>query len=86
MKPQREASLVKRINQRLRNRQQMLRKTRGRQMQNDYGEYYLHDFDRNTIVAGHVDPEALARELGLLDTGIAHSDGPEKAADPGDGL
>ncbi len=61
-----EQVLVKRINRHMRHGQQMVRKTRGRQMKNDYGEYYIHDFDRNTIVSHHVDVKALGREMGLL--------------------
>ncbi len=30
------------------------------------GEWYIVNFNRNTIVAGHVDPEELGRELGVL--------------------
>ncbi len=68
MTQQREQVLVKRINRHLRDQGLMLRKTRGLRMQLDYGEYYVHNFERNLIDSHHVDPEALAREMELLRT------------------
>ena len=59
-------ALVQRINRRLRKEEEMLRKARGTRWWRDLGEWYIVNFNRNTIVAGHVDPKELGRELGVL--------------------
>lgn len=59
-------ALVKRINCRLKNEDQQLRKTRGYRAYLDLGDFYIRDFRRNWVVATHVDPEELAKELGIL--------------------
>ncbi len=59
-------AVFQRINRRLAGAQQALRITRSDRWRSDLGEYYIVDFNRHTIVATHVYPEALARELGVL--------------------
>ena len=61
------SAVVARVNRKLRREQgSMLRKTRGERAFQDLGEFYELDIDRNLIVAANVDPENLARELGVL--------------------
>jgi hypothetical protein len=43
-----------------------LKKTRGGRAKIDLGDYYVLDTERNFIAEHHVDPEDLARELGVL--------------------
>ena len=59
-------ALLKRINRKLFKEGEMLRATRGDQWRNDLGDFYIVDLNRNTLVAQHVDIEALSRELGVL--------------------
>ncbi len=54
-----------RINRKLRPSLQMLRKSR--RWSSDTGSFYLLDLGSNWLVQGHVDVEALGRELGVLD-------------------
>jgi hypothetical protein len=58
-------ALIQRLNKTLSATGQALRTTRAR-WRSDLGDYYIVDFTRNTVVAKHVNPEALAREMGLL--------------------
>lgn len=62
------SNLVKRINRRLRSDYDllMLRKTRGHQAILTLGEYHIHDYRTNFVTETDVDPEYLARELGVL--------------------
>ena len=59
-------ALVQRINRRLYDDDQMLKKTRGQRASVELGPYYILDYRNFTVVAQHVDPEALGRELGAL--------------------
>ena len=59
-------ALVQRINRRLHKDEEQLRKTRGARALLDLGEWYIVNWNRNFIVAQHVDPEELGRELGVL--------------------
>jgi hypothetical protein len=45
----------------------MLRATRGARAKSDLGRYYIVNFMRSWIVAHDVDPEAVGRELGVLE-------------------
>jgi hypothetical protein len=47
---------------------EQLKRTRGWRMQLDCGDYYILNFNRNFVVDHHVDVEALARELGWMQT------------------
>lgn len=60
------AALVKRLNRQLAKRAEQIRKPRTDEWWPDLGDYYIIDTDRNFIVAGHVDPERLGREMGVL--------------------
>ena len=57
---------LQRINRRLAGEQQSLRITRDRWRSN-LGDFYLLDLTRNVVVASHVNPEELGRELGVLE-------------------
>jgi hypothetical protein len=61
-----ERNLIRRINRRLANEQESLRKTRGTRWWSYLGDYYIEDCYRNTIVAQHVNPEKLGRQLDVL--------------------
>ena len=57
-------ALIQRINRKLRQDDQRLRTARG--WFSNLGDHYVLDFKHNRIVKGHVDPEALGRDLGVL--------------------
>lgn len=59
-----ERALVARIRRRLAKAGELLRRTRG--IDHNLGAYYRVNVDRNFVVATHVDPEALGRELGVV--------------------
>ncbi len=66
-------ALIKRVNRKLREAGEMLRRTRpfydhgrGPYYDNNTGEFYIIDVDRNCIASTHVDLEAYGRELGVL--------------------
>lgn len=59
-------AVIARINRKLAVDNEQLRATRGMQMKLDCGDYYIVDFKRNFVVRPNVDPETLARELGVL--------------------
>jgi hypothetical protein len=59
-------ALVKRINRCLAGDDEQLHKARGQRTRLELGEYYVVNFKRNFVVAQNVDPETLARELGVL--------------------
>ena len=56
-----------RINRKLAPDMEKLRITRGERMRLDGGMYHEIDFRRNMITSVRVDPEAKARELGVLE-------------------
>ena len=58
--------LLRRINRRWAPNMEQLHKTQGTRWQLELGEYYIKDHRRNALVAHHVDPEQLDRELGVL--------------------
>ena len=59
-------AVVKRINRKLATRYETLRRTRGVAQQQDLGEYYLLNFNRNFVIEKGVNPETLARHLRVL--------------------
>jgi len=59
-------ALIQRINRRLDARQEKLCVTRGQRMRMDVGDYYVVDYNRNFVVASHVDLEEWGRELDAL--------------------
>ena len=61
-----ERALVQRINRKLKPENEQLRASRTPRMESSVGRYYVLDLRRNFISSQHVDPEALGRELGVL--------------------
>jgi hypothetical protein len=59
-------ALIQRINRKLKPDLEALKVSRGERMRFDLGEYYVIDYRLNAIQRHNVDPEALARELGVL--------------------
>ena len=59
-------AVIQRINRRLARVGEHLHRYRGGQWYTDLGDYYIRDEYRNFLVQGHVEPEGLARELGVL--------------------
>jgi hypothetical protein len=59
-------ALLQRINRRLAHDLEGVKKSRSARAQQELGDYYILDFNRNFIIAGHVDPEALGRDLEVL--------------------
>ena len=64
-----ERAVVQRINRKFKSEDgpigRQLKKTRGR-VTIDLGDFYILNIERNFVAAHHVDPEKLARELGVL--------------------
>jgi hypothetical protein len=60
-------ALIQRINRHLAKSDEMLKASRGRAAQSAFGTYYVLHWHSNTVRAWHVDPVALARELGVLE-------------------
>ncbi len=58
-------ALRARINRKLAHQEERLCTPRGQRMWLEAG-YYIKDTRLNLLVASHVDPESLARELGVL--------------------
>jgi hypothetical protein len=59
--------LIQRINRALAKQDEQLKTTRGDgRARQELGDYYLLDFELNAVTEKNVDPEALARELGVL--------------------
>ncbi len=59
-------ALLQRINRHLAHDLEGVKKSRSARAHQELGDYYIVDFNRNFILAGHVDPEALGRELEVL--------------------
>ena len=57
-------ALIKRINRKLAHEYQVLRKSRS--WCSDLGDYYVVDVYMNYVVAAHIEPETLGRELRVL--------------------
>jgi len=64
--PVSERALIQRINRKLRPDDEILKVARGARAEQDCGRYYIVDFRKNIMMTKDVDPEALARELGVL--------------------
>lgn len=63
-------AVVQRINRKLAGEGRLGRKlkaTRGGRWRSTVGDFYVLDIDRNLVVEQHVNPEALARKLGVLE-------------------
>ena len=61
-----EKAVVGRINRKLTQQGQALRKSRSTQMQIQVGDFYIVDVYGNYIADQHVDIKELGRELGVL--------------------
>jgi hypothetical protein len=62
------SAIEDRVRRKLKQEGQSLRKTRGKRMQQECGDYYIFD-DRKHIVAKHLDLMNLAKELGVFRPG-----------------
>jgi hypothetical protein len=61
-----ETVLRLRINHKLANRFQAIRRARGTGMELNFGQYYLLDTHLDVVIAKNVDLEDYAREIGVL--------------------
>jgi Domain of unknown function (DUF6602) len=59
-------SVLQRINRKLAKQGEVLKATRGERARSQMGDFFVIDASRNFLVQANVDPEALARELGVL--------------------
>jgi hypothetical protein len=59
-------ALIKRVNRVLNKNNERLQVLRGDQNLNDMGRYFITDIVMNLVVAQHVDPVVVGRELGVL--------------------
>jgi hypothetical protein len=59
-------AVIARINRKLKPNGEMLKVMRGR-ARSSVGDYCIVNFERNWIANPHVDPEAVGRELGVLE-------------------
>jgi hypothetical protein len=68
--PVSERAIMQRINRKFRSEDgppaRELKKTRGARALLDLGDFYVLNTERNFIDEHHVDPEDLAREMGVL--------------------
>jgi hypothetical protein len=61
-----ESAVVQRIRRKLKTTSYLLRKARGERQQVDCGRYYVIDVYLNAHIWDHLNLEAYARELGVL--------------------
>jgi hypothetical protein len=61
-----ERALIQRINRKLANDDEALKKTRGIHATQGLGAYYKLNTNRNIVIDHHVDPVELAKELNVL--------------------
>lgn len=59
-------AVIARINRALAHGREVLRTTRGERSRHELGDHYILDWNYNLITHTHVDPETLARDLGVL--------------------
>jgi hypothetical protein len=60
-------ALIARINRKLKASDEVLKATRGEgRARQEFGDFYVLDFNRNAVMQKNVDPEQLGRELGVL--------------------
>jgi hypothetical protein len=59
-------AVVQRINRKLAPQMKKLCVTRGDRMRQEFGDFYIVDYSRNTVIDWHINPEALARDLDVL--------------------
>ena len=59
-------ALMARINRKLKHQSEQLRAARSERARQDVGDFFIVNTDHNYLARHHVDPEALARKLGVL--------------------
>jgi hypothetical protein len=59
-------AVIQRIQRKLAHEGKMLIATRSGRWRDELGDYHVVNVHRSAVVAQHVDPEALARELGAI--------------------
>jgi hypothetical protein len=59
-------ALMARINRKLKANGEILKTARSPNVETSVGRYFICDVNRNTITRQRIDPETLARELGVL--------------------
>ena len=59
-------ALIQRINRALQQRDEQLRAARGPRQQRELGDYWILDLRKRCVASKNIDPEKLARELGVL--------------------
>jgi hypothetical protein len=59
-------ALAQRINRKLAKDNECLKKARSIRDELNVGQWFIVDLERNFVTAQHVEPEALGRELGVL--------------------
>lgn len=59
-------AIIQRINRKLKSENEMLKATRGERMLLECGPFYIVDFGINAVMRKDVDPESVARKLGVL--------------------
>jgi hypothetical protein len=59
-------AVIQRINRKLAADKEVLKVARSERMRQAVGDYYVVDFRINGVLHHDVDPEAMARELGVL--------------------
>ena len=59
-------AVLQRINRKLKSEMEQLCAARGERMQQELGRYHVINFRMNAVAHKHVDPEELARKLGVL--------------------
>lgn len=64
--PVSQQALVKRINRKLKQDGQQLKKARGERWKSTTGDYFIVDINRNFIVKTHIDLVEYGREIGAL--------------------
>jgi hypothetical protein len=64
--PVSERALIQRINRKLKQDGEQLRRAKGSQAASTVGDYYVLDTKRNFVASSRVDPEHLGRKLGVL--------------------
>jgi hypothetical protein len=59
-------AVTQRLNRRLKSEYLVLTATRGDQQREQFGDYFLLNFRKKTVVRTHIDLELLARDWGVL--------------------
>lgn len=65
--PVSQQALIKRINRKLKQDGQQLKKARGERWKSTTGDYFIVDINRNYIVETHIDLEKYGRKIGALE-------------------